>query len=418
VTGRRAASGPVRRAVAMVRPTVAAMADAMTAAVLAEVPAYRQMPPPAREDYRAGLAHVVELFLAMAVSTTAELPVAAKGWLRELGAERARQDLTLSAVLASLQVSMQAGWRHVAATVERSGDRLMIRAAMAELPVVLVRFVAQVEAELVAGYTEGRTGQARRRSELLDDLLAGSFTADEDLLRRAQATGLDLSGTCGLVVVTGPGGAAEITRAGEDVATALPGAITVSMTASQPPHTAIMVPDRSPGAQAHARAAMAKAVAEHQATALVAGWLAGPSALHHAYRQAGEALVLALTVGARGVVHIDELLPDRCLLAVPIELLRETAERTLGRVLALSERDRGALIDTLWALHRHDNATKAAVALAVHEKTVHHRRTRVRELTGLDLDRPADRFRLYFALHALRLTTSNPTGAPDSRRHV
>ncbi|MHB8449113.1 MAG: PucR family transcriptional regulator [Mycobacteriales bacterium] len=397
----------------MLQAQTTEVAAAMATAVLAEVPIYRQLDGPALKDYQAGLARSFEAFLAMVATGATELAAPERAWLRAVGAERAARGFPLEAVRRGPQVAMRVGWRQVATTVWGIGEPSGVAQVLTDLPLLLVDFVAQLDVELVVGYQAGLVERERDRTDLLADLLAGSFHDDEGLLLRAAAAGLNLTGPHGLLVVTGPGRAAEVARASQDVVSALPEALAVPMTASHPPHVVVLVPADGPAARDAVWLAVAGVTSERHAVAVLANWCTGPTELHRAYRQASEVLDLALIVQTAGLVDISDLLADRCLQFAPMAALHELVDRTLGPLLRLSARDRSALVDTLWALHRHASAAEAAVALGVHVKTVRYRWTRIRELTGLDLDRPTNRFRLEVAMHASRLIESDSDSSAD-----
>ena len=368
----------------MLQARTTEVAEAMATAVLAEVSIYRQLDGPAFNDYQAGMARSFEAFLGMIATGATELAEGERGWLRAVGAERAARGFPLEAVRRGPQVAMRVGRRQVASTVWSIGEPPGVARVLIELPLLLVDFVAQLDAELVIGYQAGLGERERNRTDLLADLLAGSFADNEGLLTRAAAAGINLTGPHGLLVVTGPGRAAEVARAGQDVVSALPGALAVPMTASHPPHVAVLVPADDQAAWDAVWVAVAGVTSQRHAVA-VAGWCTGPTELHRAYRQASEVLQLALIVHTPGLVDIGDLLTDRCLQFAPTGVLHELVDRTLGPLLRLSARDRSALVDTLWALHRQTSAAQAAAALGVHVKTVRHRWARIRELTGLEL---------------------------------
>lgn len=390
------------------------IAGTMARAVAAEVPSYRQLDSEAYKDYQVELARSFQAFLAAVATGVTESVASERARLRAVGAERAARGFPLEAVRQGTQVAMRVCWRRVASTLWGMGEPTGVARVLTELPLLLVDFVAGLDAELVAGYQAGLVERERDRTDLLAELLADSFADDEGLLLRAAAAGIDLTGPRGLLVVTGPGSATEVTRASQDVVSALPGALAVSMTASHPPHVVVLVPAGEPAVQAALRPAVARVAGQRRIVAVLAGWGMGPAELRRAYRQASEVLDLALIVQTVGLVDIGELLADRCLQFAPKAVLHALVDHTLGPLLRLSVRDRTALVDTLWAL-QHASAAQAAAALGVHLQTLRHRRARVRELTGLDLDRPTDRFRLEIALHALRLVSSDPASTTAGR---
>lgn len=385
------------------------MADAMTAAVLAQLPAYRDLP--GRDAFRAGLAETVMQFLDMAATGATELSVEARARLRAVSAQRAGQGLTVDDVLRSLQISMQSGWGYLARRLAAATGGADAVVAMADLAVVLVRFVAAVQAELVEGFHAGRSLHDRRRADVLDDLFAGSFSDEKELLDRAQAVGLDLAGEHSLILLVSPGAAADVSLIGRTITEVLPGALAAAMTAQHPPHLALLLSCLPSVTEDSARNQLEALARQHGVTALVGSWRVQTGGVPGAYREALDSTAIAMAAQPGGVVTLDELLPDRCMQSMPDLLLRALVHRTLRSVLRQPE-----LIETLWELHAHESQTATAAALGVHIHTIRRRCDRIRELTGLDVDRPADRFRVDLALHALRhLDLRRPSGDVFSR---
>lgn len=130
----------------------------------------------------------------------------------------------------------------------------------------------------------------------------------------------------------------------------------------------------------------------------------GAAALSGAMQEARHARDLARTRdGALPVVTGAELTSHVALLAaVPDDMRRAFAARTLAPVLEHDERTGSALLATLEAfLDCSGSWSRVAACLHLHVNTVRYRIGRVEELTGRDLGRFPDRVDVFLALRSL-----------------
>ncbi len=130
----------------------------------------------------------------------------------------------------------------------------------------------------------------------------------------------------------------------------------------------------------------------------------GSAALSGAMQEARHARDLARTRdGALPVVTGAELTSHVALLAaVPDDMRRAFAARTLAPVLEHDERTGASLLHTLEAfLECSGSWSRVAARLHLHVNTVRYRIGRVEELTGRDLGRFVDRVDVFLALRSL-----------------
>jgi putative methionine-R-sulfoxide reductase with GAF domain len=119
---------------------------------------------------------------------------------------------------------------------------------------------------------------------------------------------------------------------------------------------------------------------------------------------------LAATLGARlrtsAPLHAAQFGTFRLLLALEHDnRLQQFVDDYLGALIDHDTRFGSEFIRTLEAFHAAGERLRpAATALFVHVNTLRYRLQRISELTGRDLDAVADRFNMYLALYALRLT--------------
>lgn len=129
---------------------------------------------------------------------------------------------------------------------------------------------------------------------------------------------------------------------------------------------------------------------------------------------------IAEDAGCRGLVDTTRYLPELLLLRTP-QLAGQLVDRVFG---ALRRADRHDLERTLVALAEHGFERRAtAAAVPVHRNTLTQRLARIAQLTGLDLDDPADRGVVWLAALARRHHLSScsqrvgqPVVAPGARR--
>ncbi len=137
----------------------------------------------------------------------------------------------------------------------------------------------------------------------------------------------------------------------------------------------------------------------------------GLAALREAYREARDAVSIALELGNREhSTFYGDLKLYQLLLAVKdrnLDHLRRFYRDTLGPLAEHDERRGGELMRTLLAFFdANGNLAKAAADLEVHRNTLVYRLERISELTGLDLDDPDNRLVLHLALKVQRVLAS------------
>lgn len=325
---------------------------------------------------------------------------------RSLGDRAARQGVALRAVL---DLYLSAAWRlwphlpSVLAAQDRP-DGVVVAGQ------VMLHAADDVVAALTEGYQLARRALVRTqesaRREFIDDLLGG--TADVvGLLHRADGFGLDLTGPYAVVTI-------DAQRAFDD---GLPLIATLERAISGVQGDAQTLLASKEGRLAVVFAAPDRAAIEHVVTRLgevlgrqrdgraaMGPWRLGvgrpgPGAdgVVSSYRESLDALDLGArlalpgrVVDARDVLAYRVLLRDRGALA-------DLVESTFGPLRAV----RGGpqpLVATL-AAYTAAGGNSAATARALHlsVRAVTYRLDRVRDLTGLDPNLPADRFPLHLA---------------------
>jgi len=112
--------------------------------------------------------------------------------------------------------------------------------------------------------------------------------------------------------------------------------------------------------------------------------------------------LLSLPVGRNEVALLDDRLPQ-ALIASNAGLAQRLRDNALGPILALPERERGRLLETVEVfLDTGGSVSATSERMFCHRNTVLQRLGRVRELTGLTARQPRDAALLYLALQARR----------------
>lgn len=140
--------------------------------------------------------------------------------------------------------------------------------------------------------------------------------------------------------------------------------------------------------------------------------VAGPADLTRSYEEARVAASASRRLGGDGVCLYEQLGIVRLLLGSGREPdLQQFIDEVTGPLLAYDRENGGALVPTLRAFFDADCSQRvAAERLYIHHKTLRYRMEKIRQLTGLDLNRHEDRMRADFALRLLQVNADPLTG--------
>lgn len=135
--------------------------------------------------------------------------------------------------------------------------------------------------------------------------------------------------------------------------------------------------------------------------------------LPRAFAEAKTALSVAHRLGGGSVFLYEELGIVRLLLGSGDDPdLQSFINEVTGPLIAYDRDNDGALIRTLRAFFDADCSQRAAAErLFIHHKTLRYRLERIKQLTGLDLNRHEDRMRADFALRLLQVNASAEDGS-------
>ncbi len=247
-----------------------------------------------------------------------------------------------------------------------------------------------------------RQPSPERLAELLSRAVAPSFADMRAVLR-----GRDPAAAHGLLVVVSREAALGAARR---IASHAHRAVPIPPAPQQPVEAALVLVPASTSRGWSVLVAQAGELAEAAGAAVIPyPPQRGLRALQHDYLRAlRDAELAVVTVPPRtGIVAPGALVVARLLTALdPFDYAELTAP--LDALSTLAPTHRQVYLDTITTVLRSDGIAEAAVLLHCHRNTVHYRMGRIRDLTGLDPDSPADRLRLNIAALAIELAGRRP----------
>ncbi|MHB8718206.1 MAG: PucR family transcriptional regulator [Candidatus Dormibacteria bacterium] len=403
------------RLIERLQPRAAEMAAAMTESIRLEFAEVEGDDPGRQKE---AVLAMVESFLHM-VRENRPMDVAERERFAAVGADALRAGVSLASVLGSVRVAARIGWLFASAEARALRPRSAALPALEEFGLLLFNFVAELCDVIAAGHDSA----ARLRDKLLaepaeslvDELLRGSSRSPAELARRADNVGLLARGTYGILAVMGEAPAtdpAAILAAAEACAAcARPRGVAV-MLGGTTTHAVVLAP--LPGAAVWPKLVerMEAAAISQPVRLLVAAAVPTLLDVSTTYRRLRRMLLVARAAApSRHTTWEGDLAVERLLDEVGEEERRQYVELLLRSVLTLPEARRARLLEALAAWACADGVTaEAAKRLGLHPKSIRYRLLRIRELTGLDVGRPADRFRLELAGRFLSMSAEEKWG--------
>lgn len=363
-------------AVRDMRSQLPALADDVVAAIVEEVPDYR--------DAFAGpmgqtISNAVRLALggfltlagrggAAAGRTTA---LATEGSY-QLGRGEARSGRSTDALLAAYRIGARVAWRELSSIGVRNGLSAEVLASFAEL---VFAYIDEQSAAAVAGHTDETETTGRVRQRLLDrlaGLLLGDDASEEDVREAAERAGWPEPRTLTAVLV--PAAAVRGVLAGL-------GGEVLPLPESEG-EVLLLAPDVR-------RSTLLRALRD-------SGALAGPTVPWLEVRRSVDRAVRARELGVE--LDTEAALPQLVLHADEAALA-DLRARALAPLADLKPSARDKLADTLraWLLHQ-GRREDVAAALFVHPQTVRYRMGQLRDLYGDGLEDPETVLALTLAL--------------------
>jgi PucR C-terminal helix-turn-helix domain len=355
------------------RGQLSAVADDVVAAIVEEVPSYRDaFSGPMGSTIRNAVQLALGGFLTLASRGRTEdlrTPTApAVEGSYQLGRGEARSGRTTDALLAAFRIGARVSWRELSEITVRNGLSAEVLADFAEL---VFAYIDELSAAAVAGHTDETETTGRVRERLLErvaDLLLDAAPGDE-VTEAAERAGWTPPTTLTAVLVPE-----------SQVRPVLGGVQAATLRATLPDNGSdgalLLVPD----AHGRRRAALLRTLRDRAS-------LAGPAVPWLDVRRSVDRALRARELGIE--LDTEAELP-RLVLHADESALADLRTRVLAPLDDLKPGAREKLADTLraWLLHQ-GRRDDIAAALFVHPQTVRYRMGQLRELYGDRLEDPA-----------------------------
>jgi PucR-like helix-turn-helix protein len=369
-------------AVEEMRGQLSRVADDVVAAIVEEVPSYRDaFSGPMGQTIRNAVQLALGGFLTLASrGRTADLrtPTApAVEGSYQLGRGEARSGRTTDALLAAFRIGARVSWRELSEIAVRNGLPAGVLADFAEL---VFAYIDELSASAVAGHTDETETTGRVRQRLLEQiatlLLAGAPA--EEVVEAAERAGWPRPTTLTAVLVPE-----------SQVRPVLGQVSAATLQATEAPGleagALLLVPD----AHARRRAALLRTLTGRSS-------IAGPAVPWLDVRRSVDRVLRARELGVE--VDTEAELP-RLVLHADEAALADLRARALAPLDGLKPSAREKLADTLraWVLHQ-GRREDMAKALFVHPQTVRYRMGQLRDVYGDRLEDPDTVLALTLAL--------------------
>jgi sugar diacid utilization regulator len=326
-------------------------------------------------------------------------------FVRERGAQRARELMPLDNLLEAYLIGQRTVWEAIVDTAGRTQEGMRIAQ---ELTGLTFRYTHAINVAIAHAYlreSEALASEAERsRRDLLDRLLSGREPGPEEA-RRAEALGLS-PGAEHVVVAASAAGGGDEEATGPIVGALIRQEARTPFVVARHGEVVAIMPVYVRRGPRELRAALertARMLHRNHGIELRAGVssvCSGVSEVARGYVEAGRALRQAGSDAP--VVALEEVGLFDYLAASADETARRLLPTGTKALMRADERLGGALSATLRAYADCDlNVARAAEYLIVHPNTVHYRLRRVKELSGRDPRRFADLVELTAALRLL-----------------
>jgi len=366
---------------AVLRPTLAEVADEIIEAVRT-VPAYaRPMEGPFGAGIRAGVETALRNFLDE-IETGGQVPRSEV--YTALGRGEMRAGRSLESLLSAYRVGARVAWRRFAAAGVAAGLEPDTLYLLAESIFAYIDVLSSESAEGHALEQSAAAGEAELRRRRLVRMLVREPPAEQSAIEAAALeTEWPLPRSLAIVAISGPRREVAAMHLPPDAIGETIGELSC----------AVMPDPDGPGR----RAAIERAIVDAGAIAGLGTTVEWPDA---AVSFARARAALELADGSPALISAGEN-AGTLLLRSDRGLAEELARQRLAPLAELSGRARSRLLETLvvW-LAEQGRLGPAAARLGVHPQTVRYRVARLRELFGEALDDPDQRFWLEVALRA------------------
>jgi sugar diacid utilization regulator len=370
---------------------------------------------------RTAIARACEAGLDLFLAAAREARPATNEELRrvaQLGILQARSSQSVEPILSAYRIAARVAWDAILAAwrghPEATPEAVMLTANY------VFTALDQVAAEVTKTYLHAREQHLQRgtraQARLFHALISDNFDSELELQKQALALNMPIVPTgyvvavCNLIV-----GNRDSERGGQalaDVASSLETPRGEIHHATDPSTLVVLWPAESVAnvdsarqfvAQLQEEAMRRSGAARARVRAGIGGYHPGLRGISRSYLEAQQAIEAGRKLRPEGVVHRhDELIPHLVTAQNP-RLAERFVVHSLGPLMDRKLRNREQLLETLEAYLIRGSVKEAAAALGLHRHTVLYRLDKLRELLGGDLDEPAARLRLHFALELRKL---------------
>ncbi|GAB3197910.1 PucR family transcriptional regulator [Nocardioides hungaricus] len=362
------------------RSQLATLADDVVAAIVEEVPSYRDaFSGPMGETISSAVELALGGFLTLASRGQAvdlNSPSAVNGSY-QLGRGEARSGRTTDALLSAYRIGARVAWRELSTTAVRHELGSEVLADFAEL---VFAYIDEQSAAAVAGHTDELATTGRVRQRMLERVAHHLLTDSpvDQVVAAAERAGWEPPKSLTAVLVPE-----------SRVRPVLTAVSSATIRAGDQPELDDRVLLLVPDAHAHRRPALLRSLVGHDA-------LAGPGRPWLEARSSYDRALRAYAAGLRSdtEAHLVELVLDADAAA-----RADLRTQVLAPLADLRPGTADKLADTLraWLLHQ-GRRDEVAAALFVHPQTVRYRLGQLRELYGDRLDDPETVLALTVAL--------------------
>src|SRR6267143_4790163 len=370
---------------------------------------------------RSAIAKACEAGLDLFLATAREARPATAEELRrvaQLGILQARSSQSVEPILNAYRIAARVAWDAILAAwrghPEATPEAIMLTANY------VFGALDQVAAEVTKTYLNAREHHMQRgtraRARLFHALISDNFDSELELQKQALALNMPIAASGYVAVVSklvvGNGDGARGGESLAEVAASLDSPRGAMHHVTDPSTMVTLWPAESAKdvdaarqfiTQLHKEAVDRSGTARARVRAGIGGYHPGLRGISRSYLEAQQAIEAGRKLRPEAVAHgHDELIPHLVMAQNP-RLAERFVLHSLGRLMDRKLRNREQLLETLDAYLERGSVKEAAAELGLHRHTGLYRLDKLRELLGGDLDEPAARQRLHFALELRKL---------------
>lgn len=388
------------------------LTDAVCSAIFGHIAPYLALAGPGRiESFHAAVRQGLVAYCAT-IAEQRPLSEAELAHFRRIGAERARQDFPLDAVVDAVDVALAACWRFIRDALHDIEDGHVAADLAVDLALETFAGAKVVVDALTTGHTvetqRGTYGRVRAVAGFVARLLDGWWADEYEADRLARGLGVDPGRSCLLLLVTFSDAytAGDLEMAARELGAVVRDALVGATRLEPTPHVPVVVPTPpGPPAPAVLEAVSTVAQARRGLLVLVPDASCPQADLPRLYRQQADEIVCARAARPDApVVFGVESHAYRVLRTIPLTTRVDFVRAVLGPILDLAPSKAAETLDTL-ETHFFGRARPDETGTDPRgsRHSFRYRLERSQVLLGVNLRHGPDRFRVELALALRRL---------------